>query len=235
MRQVTTEKQAEGFALLTNGKLLKTPLGNNIILPNQKLADAVAAEWAGQGSVLKKEQMPLTQIACIAMDMARKKRAELVEDILSYTDTDLVCYRTGETPELLAIQNEQLNPIIAWAKERFSIELTVTSGIMPVAQHPENKQRISDQLAIYNEWQLAVFASAAKTLSSVILSLAFVEKFINAEKAFNLSHLEETFETEKWGEDAEKETRLNKLKQEIIVAEKFIELLTYYPPPFAEV
>ncbi len=226
MKKIVITEAASGFELSTEGRPIKTPLGRQLILPNRKLAEAVAEEWATQGKTIRKETMPLSQIACVAIDLVREKRNQVYEDIMAYSDTDLVCYRAGGAPELQAIQTRHFDPLIEWAERVYHIKCNITNGVMPVRQPPENKQRILYILKQYDEWRLAVLVSVIKPLSSLIFSLAFIDGRIDAGQAFHLSHLEERYETEKWGKDEEKEKRINRLGQEIAAADEFLKLLS---------
>ena len=225
MKKTSIEKISEGFRLIVEDKPLKTPFGNDMILPTLALTEAIAKEWQAQDKTIQKDTMPLTQIACVAIDLARKKRDAVQEDLLAYCDTDLLCYRSGDIPELLILQGELFSPLILWAEKYLAIQLNITDGIMPVAQHPENKTKIAEATRKYDEWQFAVFASVVKPLSSAMLALALLERKIDAVQAFSLSHLEEEYETRKWGADDEKEQKMSKLRQDIFAAEEFLELL----------
>jgi len=205
----------------------KTPLGNDIVVPNKLLEDAILQEWQGQGDTksLKRENMPLSQIASIKIDLVQNKRAELINDIISYSDTDSICYRAGDIEELFIRQELVLGPIIAWANRFFSISLIITSGIMPIIQHPHNKIKFAEQLAGYDDWKLAVFASIIKQVGSIVLVFAFIEGAIDAEQLFAYSHLEEEYQDQKWGKDEEKDAKLEQARKEILAAEKFLRLL----------
>jgi chaperone required for assembly of F1-ATPase len=226
MRQVTIEKLPTGFGLVIDGKPAKTPLGKNLLLPDGQLAEAIAEEWRAQGNKIRKETMRLMQIASIAIDIAGEKREELLSDILSYADTDLLCYRNREIPELFALQKTGFDPWVAWAEKTFDIGLQITDGIMPAIHAPENRKKLVNILFAYSMWKLAVFASAVKPLASVILALALTEQKIDAEEAFRLSHLEETYQTGNWGKDDEKEQRIAAHMQEIQAAGAFLKLLS---------
>jgi chaperone required for assembly of F1-ATPase len=225
MTPVSIEQSQHGFILLAEGKPLVTPLHRNIILPTGGLAEALAAEWRAQGKTPRKETMPFTRIACIALDLASDRRAEASADILSYCDTDTICYRAGDVPELLARQSALLDPVAAWAQQRFGIDPAITHGVMPAAQRPDSRMKITAAVAAYDIWRFAVFASLVKPLSSIILSLAVMEKHLDAERAFYLSQLEEAHETGIWGKDAEKEAKTQSLKQDVLAAERFLEML----------
>ena len=224
--KIAVSQLPEGWAVTANSKQLKTPLGNALILPNPPLAEAIATEWQGMSPrKITKAAMPLASIACIAIDLVREKRASVIADILPYAQTDMLCYRAGEIRALRQLQEQQLDPVIAWAQEALHISLRVTDSIMPVAQPLENAPRLQHLLETMEEWKLAVLAVLTKPLSSLILALAVVHQHLEAENAFILSHLEENFETQKWGVDAEKEAKIASHRDEILAAGKFLELL----------
>lgn len=224
---ITSQKTEQGFALMLGSVTLKTPAGNALIVPTAALADALVAEWqeAGQGGKINKQLLKLTPIACVAIDIVSGNLGAMLADILPYIDTDLVCYRAGDIAELSSQQGEALDPVIAWLKERYDISLVITDGMMPVAQHGENQEKLNKVLQGFDRWKLAVFAVAAKPLGSVVLALALVEGKISAEDAYNFAHLEEQYETLKWGEDDEKEQSLRAKRQDVEATARFLELL----------
>ena len=48
-KEVSVTAQDGGYAVLLDGKPVRTPGGNALELPTEKLASAIAAEWRGQG------------------------------------------------------------------------------------------------------------------------------------------------------------------------------------------
>jgi chaperone required for assembly of F1-ATPase len=223
--QVASVKQEQGYSLVRGKTPLKTPVGHALIVPTGALAEAIAAEWAGQGAKIRKELLKLTPLACVALDLVADRREAVLADVVPYIDTDLVCYRAGEINVLLTRQQQLLDPIMAWIRERYGIVLTVTGGLMPVGQPLENSQRLADILNAYDNWKLAAFSVAVKPLGSAVLALALVEGRLSAEAAFTLAHLEETYETQKWGEDAEKERYLSTKREDTLAVERFLNLL----------
>src|SRR5579872_2791377 len=100
-----------GYALLLDGKTARTPMGKPFVVQSAALGEAVALEWQAQGGAVRKETMPLTQTACIAIDLAVEQREEVLADLLAYAETDLICYRAGDVPALASRQKEILDPI----------------------------------------------------------------------------------------------------------------------------
>jgi chaperone required for assembly of F1-ATPase len=52
---------AEGFAVMLDGKPVRTPARSALVLPTLALAQAIAAEWDAQGELLDPNTMPLTR------------------------------------------------------------------------------------------------------------------------------------------------------------------------------
>ena len=55
-------------------------------------------------------------------------------DIVNYLGSDLVCYRAADPSELVRRQAEAWDPVLDWCQTALGIKLTVTTGIVPVAQ-----------------------------------------------------------------------------------------------------
>ena len=59
-------------------------------------------------------------------------------------------------------------------------------------------------------------------MRSVLLALALVKGKINANKAFELSELEELYQARKWGTEPVAEARRNSIKNLLISTEKYL-------------
>lgn len=223
--ELTIEKNSDDFGLILKNKPLRTPAGNALAVPCLSLAEALVAEWQGQGEKVNKSLLALTPIACVAVDLALHNREALLADVVPYIDTDLVCYRAGDCPELLEQQAALLAPLVEWIKEQHGIILHTTTSVMPIAQPAGNQERLRNILVGFPPFKLAAFAVAVKPLGSAVLALALVERRILAEDAFRLAHLEETYETEQWGADEEKEAYQAAKKKDVLAVGQFLSLL----------
>jgi len=125
--------------------------------------------------------MRLTQIACVAIDLARDKRMAVCEEILAYGETDLVCYRAGDIPALYKRQEDALAPVVEWAAAHLKMELAVTDNVMPVTQPATNTVKLEALIASYDECKLAFFMLHIGTLLPAALAraVAFMFKFGN--------------------------------------------------------
>ena len=222
---ISVKQLQEGWGVTANEKPVKTPMQKALLLPSEKLARAVAKEWEGSNVKITKHSMPLTSIACIALDLVSETRAGVIDDILPYADTDMLCYRAGDVPKLHERQAVLLDPIVDYASKTLDIHLVITDSVMPATQPYQNRITIRKLLESWDIWHIALLSFLAKPLSSFVLALAVVNEQVTAENAFMLSHLEETYETEQWGSDAEKDAKIAATQAEILAAGKFLALL----------
>jgi len=112
-KTATAEAAGDQFAILLDGRAAKTPLRAPLAAPNAKLGEALAAEWNDQGETIDPLAMPLTRIACTAIDHMGEKRAIAIDGLLAYGETDLVCYRAERPQSLIDRQDAAWGPILA--------------------------------------------------------------------------------------------------------------------------
>ena len=72
------------------------------------LAEAVAAEWDAQVDVINPHAMPLTKLANTAIDRAIPEKSKIAAEILEFAGSDMVCYR-AESPAGLVLR--QTSPL----------------------------------------------------------------------------------------------------------------------------
>jgi len=214
-----------GFGVALDGKQLRTPARAALIVPSQALAAAVAEEWRAQGGEIKLDTLPLTRLASTGIDLVTPRRAEVGAEVARYAATDLVCYRAGHPPELARRQHAAWQPLIDWATMRYDAALEVTVGIVPVAQPVRSLRAFAAAVGAYPPLELAALHLATAAAGSLVVALALVEGRLDAEQAFAAAQLEESFEIELWGEDAEQTQRRALLKDDIALARRFIDLI----------
>jgi chaperone required for assembly of F1-ATPase len=95
-----------GFAVLLDGRPIRTPEKSLMAAPTTMLANAVAAEWAAQEDTVITDTMPLTQMLTTAIDRASQREA-MTASVMAYLDSDLLCYPADE-PEALRLEQEAL-------------------------------------------------------------------------------------------------------------------------------
>jgi len=214
-----------GYVVLLDGKAVRTPKRAMLGLPNLALAEAIAEEWRGQGDTIDPQTMPLTRLAFAAIDVVTPERARVADQTLKYAQTDLLSYRAEDPPELAARQAHTWDPLLDWAAETYGARLNVGSGITHAAQPAEAIAELEQAVARYDEFELAALHTATTITGSLILALALAEEEVSASEAFAAATVDETFQAEKWGRDAEAEKRSRHLLAELTAAERFMRLL----------
>jgi chaperone required for assembly of F1-ATPase len=213
-----------GFAVTLDGKQVRTPARAALVVAGRALAEAIAAEWQAQGERVDPETMPLTRLASTAIDLVAPRRAEVAAMIAKYAATDLVCYRADGPPELVERQHQAWQPLIDWARDRYSAQLEVATGIMPRAQPAATLAALATHVASYDPWQLAALSLATAACGSLVVALALAEGRLDAEAAFAVAELDASFQIERWGEDSEQTQRRRTLKDDIEAAARFLAL-----------
>ena len=197
--------EAEGrHALLLDGRGARTPGRNPLTVASRALMLAVAAEWERQHETIVPADLPLTRLLNSAIDGVVHTMAETRADVLSYAGSDLICYRAEEPDILVARQAEAFDPVLRWAADSLGARLNVTTSVMHVAQPPEALAAIGAELDAYEDPVALAALSVMTTLSgSALLALAVARGFHSAETAWQAAHVDEDFQAERWGADAE--------------------------------
>jgi chaperone required for assembly of F1-ATPase len=216
---------ADGFGVALDGKPVRTPAKHPLTVPTRALAEAIAEEWHVQGETVDAKRLPLTRVASIAVDLVAPRREAVVAEVVKYAGTDLVCYRAEQPSDLAARQHATWQPLIDWAALRFDAPLTVTAGILPVSQPPTTLKAFETAVAAYDSHRLAALHLATAACGSLVVALALIEGRLDAEAAFTAAELDESYEIERWGEDAEQARRRKGLGEEIALAARFVALL----------
>lgn len=208
-----------GFGLTLDGRPARTPARNHLLLPTRALAERVAAEWQAQEDVIDPARMPLTRLANSAIDGVAERRDEVAEDLGAYAGTDLVVYRAGDPPRLVAAQGEAWDPIIAWAHETLGVRLMLSEGVMHVTQPEATIAGLRAEIGrVEGVFRLAALHAMTTLTGSLLIALAVLHGRLTAEQAWAAAHVDETFQSSVWGGDAEAEARLETRKAEFEAA-----------------
>ncbi len=209
----------DGFGLYGDGRLLRTPAGRGLVVPTRALADAIAEEFRAQASakVPNFTAMPNLRLAATAIDRVASARAATVDAVTAFGETELLCYRAEHPGDLVERQHGAWQPLLDWAALRFDAALCNTAGVMPRPQSAAALQALRAAVATYDDHMLAGLAFAVQTSGSLVVGLAMVEGRLDAAQAFEIAELDESYQIEQWGEDAEaaqrRATRRTDLRQ----------------------
>ncbi len=214
----------EGFSVTLDGRPVKTPMGSPLILATEDLAAAVAGEWLAQEETIKPHTMPMTQLAATALDRVGPRREAVIEQAVSYASTDLVCYRADMPPGLIERQEAGWQPLLDWVFEVCEARLEVTSGVIPLKQPAAALDNLRAVVAGFADPELTALVSAMQASGSLVIALALVRGRVDADTAFELSQLDESYQMERWGDDEEAADRRRRLREDIRSAAAFLAL-----------
>lgn len=221
-KDVSVALAEDGFRVLLDGKPVKTPARNTLALPTQALADAIAAEWAGQGDEIAPVSMPFLKLANTVIDGVAANRAEVIDAILRFGENDLLCYRAHQPPELARLQAQGWDPVLAWARRVHGADFVIVEGFTHQDQPPATLAAFRAVLEKQDFFALAALHFVASIAGSVVLALALAEGELTAAQIFALSRIDEDYQASKWGRDHEAEIRAANLARELDKAADFI-------------
>jgi len=220
-----TISTADGwYEINLDKRKLRTPHGNVFRVPSEPLALAVATEWNSQGSTINRHAMHLTSLCNTALENPfHKSREELIRTIIHFLETDTICYRLTEPPELEALEREKWDPMLQWAADRHGIEVTPTISIAPPIVTDKSKELIRRHLLSYSDWALFGYHYAVDCIKSLVLIMGLVDKHITVETAVDLARLEQSFQAERWGSvEWHHDVELHELRCRLSAAALFI-------------
>lgn len=191
-----------GFGVALDGRPVKTPAKAALVVPTRALARAIAAEWDAQTGKIDPGSMPVTRSANSAIDKVAPQTAEVAELVAAYGASDLLCYR-AEAPEALAAR--QAAGWDPWLERAAGVwgPLRVTEGIVPVDQPAGTLRALAAEVAALSPFELAAVHDLVALSGSLVLGLAVARGWTDPESAWALSRIDETWQAERWGEDAE--------------------------------
>lgn len=212
------------FEVVLDGRPMRSP-GKRPIVMGEVLARAVAAEWAAQGETVAPATMPLMLLAGRAVDVMGPERARIVGEVAGYGRADMLCYRAEAPPELVRRQCELWQPWLDWAAATHGARLSVAQGVMFIEQPPEALAALARAVDAHDDRRLAALMQATHAMGSLVLGLALVARRIEAGEAAALAALDETYQLERWGEDAEAVARRAAVAADVAAAARFVALL----------
>ena len=165
------------------------------------MAEALAAEWGGQGEGIDPATMPLTRIVNAAIDRVADEIAAVRAEILQYAGSDLICYR-AEAPEALAATQAMVwDPLVSWAREALGAHLTLAAGVVHVAQPEAVRIAIGRAVTPFDALRLAALSTVTTLTGSAVIALAVARGRLSAEEAWTAALVDEEWEMGQWGRD----------------------------------
>ena len=224
-KDVSFAEQGEGWSIRLDERPVKTPARVPLNLPTRALAEAIAEEWSSIEGDIDPRAMPLTGFANAAIDRVAADKEAFARGITKYAEADLACYRAEGPRGLVSRQEEQWDKLLAWARRRFDVDFTATTGLMHVDQPVGTIERLSHAVSTLDPFRLAALQSLVTIGGSLVAALAVQEKAISPEEAWEAVSLDDRWQIEQWGADDEAEAALENRRRDFLAGARFLDLL----------
>ena len=215
-----------GWGVELDGRPLRTPAREPLTVPSQALAEAISAEWNQVEEKLDPRAMPLTGLANAVIDRIAPDRQAFAAGLAKYAEGDLACYRAEGPQALVERQAEPWDALLAWARRRFDVDFRTTSGLLHVEQPAATVERLAHAVSTLDPFRLAGLSSLVTTGGSLVAGLAVLEGGLTAEEAWKAVSVDDRWQLEQWGSDAEAEAALENRRRDFMAAARFLELLS---------
>jgi chaperone required for assembly of F1-ATPase len=199
----TTVARDGGFTVDLDGRAVKTPYKQPLIMPTQAMAERVAAEWQAQSDKIDPTTMPATRAANSAIDKVAPQYTAVVAMLASYGESDLLCYRAAQPDVLVAAQSEAWDPWLDWSARTLDARLHVTTGVMPIPQPADSLERLHAHVCQFDPFALTGFHDLVQLSGSLVLATAVASGALTPHSAWPLSRIDEDFQISQWGDDEE--------------------------------
>lgn len=213
-----------GFSVALDGRPIRTPGRLAFAVPHRALAEAVAEEWRGQGETVVLPAMALTRFSNTAIDRVAGHRAEVIRQVAAYAETDLVCYRADDPPDLIQRQAACWDPLLDWLAQAHGARLQAAAGIALHRQADGALLALASAVAAFGHFPLAALHMAAVASGSAVIALALAEQRIGVDEAWTAALVDELFQAERWGGDAEAQRRRDTVRADLEAAARFFAL-----------
>ena len=222
--QVTLAAAAGGWQVMLDGRAIKTAGGKPQIVPSRALADALAAEWAGQGLEIDPAAFGLRDLIDYALDVVTAERATITRNLLRFAESDTLCYRAEDGEALAERQLEVWEPLLTAAEARWDVHFERIGGVIHRAQPEATLRRMRAVLDAEASFTLAALNTLASLAASLVIAFTAIMPGANAETLWDAANLEEDWQAELWGKDAEAEALRTRRFAEFARAISFAEL-----------
>lgn len=224
-KEVAVQQAADGWQVALDSQPVRTQGGAPQIVPTRALADILAAEWAVQGDKVDPAAFPTRDMADYAIDMVVPDRAAVVAKILRFAETDTLCYRADPDEPLWKRQWAVWEPIVTAFEAREGVRLERVSGIVHKPQPPATLAALRMRLEALDPFTLAALETMTSLSASLCVGLSALAHGADVAALWDAAELEETWQVELWGSEAEAEARRQRRRTDFERAVKFARVL----------
>lgn len=224
-KQARAERVEGGWLIRLDARPVRTPARRLCVVPIAGMADGIAAEWNAQGDRIDPLSMPLTRAASTCLDRVMPELGAVRRNVAGYGGTDLLCYRAPKPDGLVRRQAVGWDPVLDWAAAALGARLVVGEGVMHLPQPPEAIARLSAEVDALDAWELTALSELTTLTGSLVLALAVCHGHLEPAAAWQLSRIDEAWNIEEWGEDAEAAQQAARRGADFLAAAELLRLL----------
>lgn len=224
-KSARTRAEAEGFGVSLDARPLRTPEGASLVVPTEPLAAAIAGEWQALEGEIRPDRLPLTRAVNSAIDRIAPRPAPVIDAISEYGGSDLLCYRAASPEGLVARQADAWDPWLTWSARELHAPLVSVAGITHQPQPEASLAALRAVVAAHDPIALAGLYGLVSLSGSLVLGLAVSRRSLEPELAWDLGRLDETWQAEQWGLDAEAEAAATAARADFLDAARLLTLL----------
>ena len=223
-RKVSLNKEKNLGVILLDDQELKTPKNKKLNLPYY-LSQKVFDEWNEVQDEINPSLMPFYSYSVTAVDRIINQRNDVIKTLKSILSMDTLLYRSGNDSELSKLQEKEWQPLVKWLDVNFNCKLIINNELKPLNQKESELLKCINLINQLDHFSLSGFSHLVSISGSFILGLSFYFKKINSHKLYELSLLEELFQSNKWGSHDFANERRENIKKEITEACEFLDIL----------
>ena len=225
-KTVGIEPVEGGHTVLLDDRMIKTQGGHPLTVPTEALALLLAAEWRDQGETIDPRGFPQRDRADYAIDVIAGDPTALVERLLRYAETDTLCYRADPDEALYRRQRAMWEPVLQAFEKREGVTMERVSGVLPRPLDTETRARLRARLEALDPFTLAALEALTSLSASLSIGMTALEPEAHIDALWEAANLEEDWQTEQWGEDAEAAERRAARKTQFLSAAAFAKAVT---------
>ena len=213
------------FSIALDGMVMKTPLKATLEIPSRALAKAIAGEWNAQEEFVEPNLMYLTKYANTAIDRVETRKDNIVDEIVAFASSDMVCYRANTPQGLVDMQASAWDRVLEWASERHGLNFICVAGIVYASQPEATLVTAHGVLSAHDAYMLTAIHNLTTLTGSALLAMAVVEGAITDDEGWSAAHVDEDWNISQWGDDDEAIQRRTFRKTDMMAAVHLLETL----------
>lgn len=212
-KEASVGERDGSFAILLDGKNIKTPGKVNVVVPSEELANLVAKEWAAQEKEIDPATMPLTRLVNTIVERGNEALDDVKAEIVKFAGNDLLVYRADSPQELVDLQTKHWGGALEAFSKRYDVSFNAITGVMHQDQPAEVQARIGEIIAHYSDFEACSTMSITSITGSAVLAIGLKEGLFTPAQVLETAYVDEDYQAQHWGEDAEA-TRMRAFKRQ---------------------